>query len=361
MRKDGQAMSQRVDHLARIEQYVDKVEDWDQLPNEPLVSVCITTYNHETFIGEAIEGVLMQETDFAYEIILAEDNSTDRTRKIVLEYQARHPEKIRLRLARENLYRRNIRYPGLGARSSARGRYVALCEGDDYWTDSNKLQKQVQLLDKYPDCAICFTGCRTLDERDRKFGRILQPKHSRSFYSLEYLLKANPFATCTVMYRNGLVESLPPWFFEGPGGSYYLRVLYAMKGRIGYINKVCAVYRVHEGGVHSTLDTLEKYDQAVQVREPILQELDEYHRAVLVSTIYSINRKALREAMRREDAAQVRKYARRCWKLVRYSQRKFLDVPLLLVLEMYSPLLKSILASLRDLKSWLTTGFRYIK
>ena len=143
--------------LKRIDNLVDKVEDWSRLPVEPLVSVYMITYNHEKFIAQALDGILMQEVDFPYEIVIGEDKSTDRTRAVVCEYQRRHPDKIRLHLSRENLFRQKL--AGLGPLAACRGKYIAMCEGDDYWTDPQKLQKQVAVLEAEPEVSFVFTMC----------------------------------------------------------------------------------------------------------------------------------------------------------------------------------------------------------
>lgn len=340
-----------VSHLARIDQNVTTVEDWDRLPIDPLVSVCITTYNHADFIAEAIEGVLMQETDFPYEIIIAEDNSTDGTREIVRDYQKRRPDTIRLRLATENLYSKNKRYPAIGARNAARGKYIAQCEGDDYWTDPKKLQKQADFLESHPDCTVCYTAAEILDDES---GEILQgvrrPEKVQEVYSLEYVLRRNPFSYATAFYRRRLCEELPSWFFVGLAGDYCLLVLCAREGDIGYIDEKCAVHRRHEGGVHSSLDLLKKIDRAVEVREAILPNLGPSHRHVLGAKIYSFHRRGLRIAMDRANAADVRRYARRCWARLKYSDRKYVDVPLLIFLMFYDQRMSPILAFLRSCK-----------
>ncbi|MDD3469516.1 MAG: glycosyltransferase [Thermoguttaceae bacterium] len=137
---------------------------------EPLVSVWMITYNHENFITEAIEGVVHQETNFPFELIIGEDCSTDRTREIALEYQKKYPHIIRVQYAREN----SIRNPpvdgdgriaggnGMRTTMSCRGKYVAYCEGDDYWTDMKKLQKQVDILESHPEVGMCCANAQEL-------------------------------------------------------------------------------------------------------------------------------------------------------------------------------------------------------
>src|SRR6478752_3440632 len=117
----------------------------------PKVSVCIPTYNHEAYIAQAVESVLEQRTNFGVEVLIGEDCSTDRTRQIICELAARHPDKIRLRLAEKN--------QGAGRNFAdlfehCRGEYVVILEGDDYWTSPNKLQIQVDTLDARPDWAM---------------------------------------------------------------------------------------------------------------------------------------------------------------------------------------------------------------
>lgn len=124
----------------------------------PLVSVTVATYQHANYIKECLDGILMQKTDFLYEIILGEDGSTDGTKQICKEYAERYPDKIRLfiRDRRLSQYKESngkiIRFNGIWNRMSSRGKYIAWCEGDDYWIDPYKLQKQVDFLEKHPEC-----------------------------------------------------------------------------------------------------------------------------------------------------------------------------------------------------------------
>ena len=122
----------------------------------PLVSVCMTTYNHAPYLREAIESVLAQQTDFDVELVLGEDCSTDSTRAICEEYVARFPDRVRLVCGEENIgWRANY----LRTFEACRGRYVAYCDGDDWWCDPRKLQRQVAWLEAHPDCGMCYTVC----------------------------------------------------------------------------------------------------------------------------------------------------------------------------------------------------------
>ncbi|ANT64609.1 Putative glycosyltransferase EpsE [Prosthecochloris sp. CIB 2401] len=126
----------------------------------PLVSIRTSTYQHVKYIGQCIEGVLMQKTNFPIEYIIGEDYSTDGTREIVLEYARKYPHVIRVITADYNV---GAKANGRRCENAIRGKYVALCEGDDYWTDPYKLQKQVDSLEENPEYGMVFTRCCVLD------------------------------------------------------------------------------------------------------------------------------------------------------------------------------------------------------
>ena len=124
------------------------------------VSVLTITYNHEKYIAQAIESVLIQEVNFDYELVIGEDCSTDKTREIVIDYQRKYPHKIRLLLNEKNLgMHRNFAQ----TYHACRGQYIAVLEGDDFWTSPHKLQKQVDFLDNNPDFAICFHNMQVIN------------------------------------------------------------------------------------------------------------------------------------------------------------------------------------------------------
>ena len=133
-----------------------EASDQSSLCKRPVVSVHMCTYNQEKYIAQAIEGVLAQKTDFEYELVIGEDCSKDRTREICFDYQRRHPDKIRVLWSDENVYAVGGNTTRVTAR--CRGEFVAICEGDDYWTDPLKLQKQVDIMRKHPSVGLCFCG-----------------------------------------------------------------------------------------------------------------------------------------------------------------------------------------------------------
>ena len=137
-----------------------ETSDPEKLCKHPVVSVQMITYNHEPYIRQAIEGVMMQKTDFEFELVIGEDCSQDKTREICFEYQKRYPDKIRVLWWHENVSK--LGGNGRRTRAHCRGEFIALCEGDDYWIDPLKLQKQVNVMREYPNIGLCFCGSQTL-------------------------------------------------------------------------------------------------------------------------------------------------------------------------------------------------------
>jgi glycosyltransferase involved in cell wall biosynthesis len=213
----------------------------------PKISIKTSTYNHESFITQAIEGVLMQKVNFDYELIIGEDCSTDRTRQRVKDYQRQYPDKIRLFLPEGNMGRRHNFLQTLKA---CRGQYIALLDGDDYWTSPYKLQKQADYLDGHPECAICFHNVMVIHEDEHP----PYPFHAKGLnpvLGMEDLLCNNFIPTCSTLFRNGLFVEFPSIFDNLPYSDWPLHVLNAMHGTIGYIDEVMGVYRIHGRGLWS--------------------------------------------------------------------------------------------------------------
>lgn len=212
------------------------------------VSVLMITYNHENYIAQALDSILMQQVNFDYEIVIGEDCSSDRTRSIVLDYQLGNPGRIKVLLPETNLgMMRNF----METFAACTGEYVAILEGDDYWTSPQKLQKQVDFLDGHPDFAICFHNAQILSEIDGRSGDHLCCPEQKEVSTLEDLLHENFIPTLTVMFRNRLFSGFPDWFSKLKYGDWPLHLLNAQFGKVGYLNESMAMYRVHSGGAAS--------------------------------------------------------------------------------------------------------------
>ena len=212
------------------------------------VSVLMITYNQEKFIAQAIDSILMQKVDFDYEIVIGEDCSTDNTRQIVIDYKKKYPDKIRLLLPKNNL---GMHINLINTYKACKGEYIAVLEGDDYWISPDKLKKQVDFLDDNYDCAICFNNSLIFWEDNHREPAIFLHNQSK-ISTLENLLTQNFISTPSVMYRGGLINNFPNWYYEQGMGDWTFHILNAQHGKIGYIDEVMSAYRVHKTGVWSS-------------------------------------------------------------------------------------------------------------
>jgi glycosyltransferase involved in cell wall biosynthesis len=222
------------------------------------VSVLVVTYNHEQFVRQALDSALAQRLPQPFEILISEDCSTDGTREIVQEYADRHPHLFRLLLSERNLRSNQVVARGFQA---ARGRYVALLDGDDYWTSADKLRAQVAFLDARPDLTICFHNVEVVDEHSQSTGRLWNAAAQPAVSGLHDLLRGNFIATSSVVYRRAAVTEVPAWYDHFfPVTDWPLHVLYAREGRIGYLDRTLGAYRLHGGGLFSPLDERQKLE-----------------------------------------------------------------------------------------------------
>jgi predicted O-linked N-acetylglucosamine transferase (SPINDLY family)/predicted SAM-dependent methyltransferase/GT2 family glycosyltransferase len=212
------------------------------------VSVFMLAYNHEKFIAQAIDSILMQEVDFEYEIVIGEDCSTDNTRQIVIDYQKKNPEKIRLLLPETNL---GMHTNAINTYRACQGQYIAVLEGDDYWISPDKLKKQVDFLDQHSDFTICFTNSLLFWEDSDREPEVFLNERAEKF-TIEYLLFRNFISTPSVMYRNKIITEFPSWYTNLGMGDWSLYILLAEQGRIGFIDEVMSAYRNHSQGVWSS-------------------------------------------------------------------------------------------------------------
>lgn len=223
----------------------------------PTVTVVIATYNHARYVGAAIDGVLMQATAFPIEILISEDASTDGTREIVLAAAAARPDRIRTLLSPANLRSNAVIARGL---RQARGRYVALLDGDDHWTDPGRLQRLADHLDAHPGTAAAFDNA-VIAEGDVVSERLwTRPDHPASL-DLDGIFEGNPFATCAGLMRSACLSDLPDWY-DGmfPITDWLPYVLCARHGRLDFLGVPSGVYRLHPGGLFSSLGGAAKLD-----------------------------------------------------------------------------------------------------
>lgn len=214
--------------------------------SEPLLSVCLITYNHVNYIKQAIDGVLMQKVNFSWELIIADDYSTDGTREIVLEHKKKYPDFIKLILQEKNVGPANnwmdlITYP--------KSKYIAYFEGDDYWTDQYKLQKQVCFLEANPEFSLCFHNVFVKHEGVKGKDILFCDKYIKEVTSIEDVIANWYIPTASMVFKKILITPLPAWFDYIYNGDYSLHLILANKGKIGYINEEMGVYRIHKASI----------------------------------------------------------------------------------------------------------------
>lgn len=214
--------------------------------NSKILSVCLITYNHEKYIRQAIDSVLNQKVDFEFELVIADDCSTDSTRSILLEYKQKYSHFIHLILQEKNVGpARNwldlLRFP--------RSKYIAYFEGDDFWTDPHKLQKQIDFLDANPEYNFCIHKVAILED-GRSYDHTFLPPVSReaNFYTFENLLHHWEIQTSSFVYRNTetLLSDLMVLINDLPFGDIAIAYLLASQGKVHYIDEVMSCYRIHQ-------------------------------------------------------------------------------------------------------------------
>ena len=238
--------------------------------DQPLVSVCLITYNHENYIRQAIDSILMQEVDFPWEIIIADDASSDRTQNIIREYHQKYPD-----LIKPNLKKKNV---GAGLNfveliNSAKGKFVAYLEGDDYWTSPLKLQLQYDYMEKHKNISLCYhkvDWVYTYDSPEKY--RVESNQNDKSVYTLNDIIKLGWFIrSCSMFFIN---YKLPRGFEKLHIGDYPLHVLLATKGNIGFIDERMGTYRInHEGLSETILSNISLKSELVNIRKDIEMNL----------------------------------------------------------------------------------------
>jgi glycosyltransferase involved in cell wall biosynthesis len=232
------------------------------------VSVCVPAFNHEKYIGQMLDGALMQQTDFDFEIVIGDDASTDSTQSIIKDYISANPGRIRAFLHAENqgpseprefAGRNNV----LGLLKACKGEYVAMCEGDDYWTDPLKLQKQVDFLDTHPDYAICHHNAEVIYEDGSPCHFFNSPDQKLTSTIVDILEDRWFMATASWMYRNYFLHNdFADWHAKAAAGDWAIMIQLAVRGKIGYIPEPMGIYRKHSAGLsHVHADTNRKFWQ----------------------------------------------------------------------------------------------------
>jgi glycosyltransferase involved in cell wall biosynthesis len=272
----------------------------------PKVSVVMITYNHEKFIAQAIESVLMQKTNFPIELIIGEDCSTDRTRNVAQDFQKNYPDIVRLLTPESNL---GVGRNTVACLNACEGDYITFCEGDDFWTDPNKLAKQVALLDELPEAAMCFHKVATYDDIT---GENMEDFPDATFSGermtqLEVIRK-NWIATCSAMFRRKFMPVLDDGFAGLQICDWALFILLTRHGYAAYIDEIMAKYRVHGGGIWSSGTGQYRIKETVRTLEYVLPHLAGEERLELRKALDRYCMRAGREALHMGNRTKARQF-----------------------------------------------------
>jgi glycosyltransferase involved in cell wall biosynthesis len=244
-----------VNQLRNLREGHEIMQNWRGDISKPLVSICCITYNHEKFIEDAMEGFLIQETDFPFEILIHDDASTDKTADIIREYEEKYPDVIKAIYQKENQYSKGIKPSVKFNYPRAKGKYIALCEGDDYWTDNVKLQKQVAFLEANPDYVVSYHDAKIVDETGNLIANSKMPGENQRDFSSDELMKGAWLLTLSMCFRN-VLKDFPEELSKVLNGDIFLISLLGAYGRGKYqgVETRPAVYRKQSGSIWSSMD-----------------------------------------------------------------------------------------------------------
>ncbi|ANU28150.1 glycosyltransferase family 2 protein [Planococcus versutus] len=240
-----------------------------------LVSIDCLAYNHEAYITQAIEGFLMQKTNFSVEILIHDDASTDGTVNIIKHYEKRFPELIKPLYQIENQFSQGVKMQQ-NNQQRAKGKYIAVCEGDDFWLDPYKLQKQIDFLEGNEKYSLCVHGAYKFSEAYGKtIGKVRPSRKNRAFSAEESIEGGGElFPTNSMVYRRKLADDVPSFYFDAGIGDYPLTIHLAHKGRVYYIDKAMSIYRVDVKGAWSQ-QTIATAEKAVEQDKKTAELLDQ--------------------------------------------------------------------------------------
>ena len=244
--------------------------------NDILVSINCITYNQEHYIRDAIESFLMQKTNFKYEILIHDDASTDRTPEIIREYEHKYPDIIKPIYQTENQYSKKVQVDKLNI-ERARGKYIAVCEGDDYWIDPTKLQKQVDFMESHPDCSLCIHAGYIVSAKEKKILRKNRPSKTSRYMSVEEIIKLGGdfCVTSAMFYRTELDRTRPAFFQHLPDiTDYHLGINLALQGSVYYMDEFLSVYRRGDQGSW-TIRNMSTFNRKRQHNEKLARMLDD--------------------------------------------------------------------------------------
>jgi len=243
-----------------------------------LVSINCITYNQDKYIGQAIDGFLAQQTDFDFEVLIHDDASTDATANIIRRYSEAYPGLIKPCLQSENQHSRGIKVGIAFNLPRAQGKYIAFCEGDDYWTDPGKLQKQIDYLEAHPECSLCCHAVAMVTREGKTTSEVVRPYKKNGQVPTEDLIAGGGqfLGSSSIVYRRVLMNDPPDFYLRAPVGDFPLVLYLATRGSVYYLDEVMSAYR--QGVPNSwTAKTKASPSRQYQLRNGLIEMLDAFN------------------------------------------------------------------------------------
>ena len=236
------------------------------MEKECMVSILCTAYNHEQYIAQTLDSFLEQETDFPFEILVSDDASTDNTAEIIRDYAARYPDVIRPYLMEENIFSQGRNFYTEFFFPNCRGKYVCLCEGDDYWTDKSKLRRQVDFLESHPDYSACVHNTLLHYCDGSQPDRPLLSHGQDRDLPMEFMISgaSQAFHTSSLMSRREVITNTQPFYHVAYSHGFTDQanaIWFRLNGKVRYLDRVMSVYRINSNSAAWSSEVDGQYDK----------------------------------------------------------------------------------------------------
>ena len=306
-----------------------------------LVDVAMPVYNHEKYVAQAIESIVNQKTSFRFRLIIGEDCSKDSSRAIIAGYAAKYPD-----IVFPVYHDKNLGAQGNGSHliSVMTSKYLCICEGDDYWIDEYKLQKQVDFLEANPDFAMCFTDVQIVDELGwNKPWELYFPKIEKDVLTIDDFILSymSVIPTPTIMFRNLLPRPLPPFYLRTISADICIHLMIADKGKTKYLPDTTAVYRNHSGGITKSEEALARtYDMRINMYEEANAFFDHrYDTQFRKQLLYMIKVRMIYGSRDLGFIKKVQNFSRNFGKYLKYSEKVNIKEALYYIAVLFFPFL----------------------
>lgn len=310
------------------------------------VSIVCNTHNQEDYIAKAIESFLMQKVNFRYEILIHDDASTDNTANIVREYEKKYPDLIKPIYQTENQYDMWLGISNRFQYCRAVGKYIAFCEGDDYWTDPLKLQKQYDYLETHPEIDICVHGAIAVDSKTEKTRYKIAPSKKSRIMPMEEVIMGDGVyvVSNSMMFRAQVKENLPE-FCKQFGYQFTMKLRGSIKGGMYYMADIMSAYRLQAKGswTSNMSKNVERWEMFHEKKRNMFRLFDEYTEYKYTETIQEkINIDKLHLLL---QTGQYKKLLKKENK--KYFKKFPLKIRLFCIISVYAPWLKTLLKKIK--------------